>query len=158
MSIYPRNIYHVFWISTSRCDHLKDYNLLLWSDKSLYIINYHLRTVNFIYIFGANGTIHHFPYRWLSVGKVYVIIRSLVGCKYRHALRAKHFGSRVFFSLWRLVRPSQDGERTVPLANMLFGAKHANIAQHMRRLDCRVHEETPRPLKLTHGRSIRLWS
>ena len=54
------------------------------------------------------------------------------------------------FSLWRLVRPSQDSERTVPLANMLFGAKNANIAQLMRRLDCRVHEETPRPLKLTH--------
>jgi hypothetical protein len=55
-----------------------------------------------------------------------------------------------FFPLWRLYRPSQDGERTVPLANMLFGAKNANIAQLMRRLDCRVHEETPRPLKLTH--------
>ena len=67
-------------------------------------------------------------------------------------------GRACFFSLWRLVRPSQDGERTVPLANMLFGAKHANIAQHMRRLDCRVHEETPRPLKLTHGRSIKLLS
>ena len=25
VSIYPRNIYHVFWISTSRCDHPKDY-------------------------------------------------------------------------------------------------------------------------------------
>ena len=35
------------------------------------------------------------------------------------------------FSLWRLIRPSQDGERAEPLANMLFGAKHANIAQHM---------------------------
>ena len=46
----------------------------------------------------------------------------------------------------------------MPLANMLFGAKNANIAQHLRRLDCRVHEETPRPLKLTHGRSIALWS
>ena len=54
--------------------------------------------------------------------------------------------------------PSVDGERAEPLANMLFGAKHANIAQHMRRLDCRVHEETPRPLKLTHCRSIKLWS
>ena len=54
--------------------------------------------------------------------------------------------------------PSQDGERTVQLANMLFGAKHANITQHMRRLDCRIHEETPRPLKLTQGRSIELWS
>ena len=68
------------------------------------------------------------------------------------------FWSRVFFFLWRLVRPSHHGERTVPLANMLFGAKNANIAQLMRRLDCRVHEETPRPLKLTHGRSIALWS
>ena len=27
--------------------------------------------------------------------------------------------------------PSVDGERAEPLANMLFGAKHANIAQHM---------------------------
>ena len=33
-------------------------------------------------------------------------------------------GSRVFFSLWRLVRPSQDGERAWPLAKMLLGAKH----------------------------------
>ena len=41
----------------------------------------------------------------------------------RHALRAKHLRSRVFFFPMRLVRPSQDGERTVPLANMLFGAK-----------------------------------
>ena len=71
-------------------------------------------------------------------------------------LRAKHLGSRVFFSCG--AQSAQDGERTVPLANMLFGAKNANIAQHMRRLDCRVHEETPRPLKLTHGRSIALWS
>ena len=38
-------------------------------------------------------------------------------------LRAKHFGSRVFFSLWRLVRPSQDGERAERLTNTLFGAK-----------------------------------
>ncbi len=76
----------------------------------------------------------------------------------RHALRAKHLRSRVFFFPMRLVRPSQDGERTVPLANMLFGAKNANIAQHLWRLDCHVHEETPRPLKLTHGRSIALWS
>ena len=67
-------------------------------------------------------------------------------------------GRACFFFLWRLVRRSQDSERTVPLANMLFGAKHANIAQHMRLLDFRVHEETPRPFKLTHGRSIRLWS
>ena len=44
-----------------------------------------------------------FPlYRWLSVGSV-VTIRTLVGCKYRHALRAKHLGSRGFFFLWRLV-------------------------------------------------------
>ena len=41
-------------------------------------------------------------YRWLSVGSV-VTIRTLVGCKYRHALRAKHLGSRGFFFLWRLV-------------------------------------------------------
>ena len=27
--------------------------------------------------------------------------------------------------------PSVDGERAEPLANMLFGVKHANIAQHM---------------------------
>jgi hypothetical protein len=39
-----------------------------------------------------------------------------------------------YFFLWRLVRSSQDGERAEPLANMLFGAKHANIAQHMRRV------------------------
>ncbi|MDA9261495.1 hypothetical protein N9P82_00345 [bacterium] len=59
-----------------------------------------------------------------------VAIRTLVGCKYRHALRANVFGRACFFFLWRLVRPSQNGERTVPLANMLFGAKNAYIAQH----------------------------
>ena len=74
----------------------------------------------------------------------------------RYALNIQ--GRACFFVLGRLVRPSQGGERAEPLANMLFGAKHANIAQHMRRLDCRVHEETPRPLKLTHGRSIKLLS
>ena len=62
-------------------------------------------------------------YRWLSVGKV-VTIRSSVGCKYRHALHAKKTGSRVFyFPLWRLVRPSEDGERAERLTNTLFGAK-----------------------------------
>ena len=39
------------------------------------------------------------------------------------------FWSRVFFSA--RVALSLDGERAEPLANMLFGAKHANIAQHM---------------------------
>ena len=34
-----------------------------------------------------------------------------------------YFGSRVFFSLWRLVGPSQDGERAERLINTLFGAK-----------------------------------
>ena len=29
----------------------------------------------------------------------------------------------MFFSLWRLVRPRQDGERAWPLAKMLLGAK-----------------------------------
>jgi len=52
-------------------------------------------------IIGCMCVIHHSPYivdfRWLSVGRG-VTIRSLVGCKYRHALRAKHFGSRAF---WR---------------------------------------------------------
>ena len=59
-------------------------------------------------------------YRWLSVGSV-VTIRTLVGCKCRHALRAKHLGSRGFFFP---MAPSWDGERAGPLANMLFGAKH----------------------------------
>jgi len=49
-----------------------------------------------------------------------VTIRSPVGCKYRHALRAKHFGSRVFF--FRMA-PSVDGERARQLANTLLGAK-----------------------------------
>ena len=30
----------------------------------------------------------------------------------------------MFFFLWRLVRPSQNGERAGPLAKMLLGAKH----------------------------------
>jgi len=40
----------------------------------------------------------------------------------RHALRAKHFGSRVLFS--PMEGPSLDGERAERLANTLFGAKH----------------------------------
>ena len=40
--------------------------------------------------------------------------------KHRHALRAKHFGSRVFFFL---MAPSEDGERARQLANTLLGAK-----------------------------------
>ena len=63
---------------------------------------------------------YHFPY--------YIVeLRSdptLVGCNiFRIA--------RVFFPVWRLVRSNQDGERAEPLAKMLLGAKHANIAQHM---------------------------
>ena len=34
--------------------------------------------------------------RCLSVGRA-ITIRTLVGCRYRHALRAKHLGSRVLF-------------------------------------------------------------
>ena len=34
-----------------------------------------------------------------------------------------YFGSRVFFFLWRLVRPFQEGERAERLTNTLFGAK-----------------------------------
>jgi hypothetical protein len=33
----------------------------------------------------------------LTFGRQGVTIRSLVGCKYRHALRAKHLGSRAFW-------------------------------------------------------------
>ena len=47
-------------------------------------------------------------------------MRSPVGCKYRHALRAKSFGSRVCF--FRMA-PSVDGERARQLANTLLGAK-----------------------------------
>ena len=43
-----------------------------------------------------------------------------VGCKYRHALRAKQTGSRVCF--FRMA-PSLDGERARQLANTLLGAK-----------------------------------
>jgi hypothetical protein len=35
-----------------------------------------------------------------------------------------YLGSRMFCFLWRLVRPSQNGERAGPLAKMLLGAKH----------------------------------
>ena len=40
--------------------------------------------------------------RCLSVGRA-ITIRTLVGCRYRYALRAKHLGSRAFFPLLRLV-------------------------------------------------------
>ena len=49
-----------------------------------------------------------------------VTIRSPVGCKYRHELRAKYFGSRVFYFP---MAPSLDGERAERLTNTLFGAK-----------------------------------
>ena len=51
--------------------------------------------------------------------------------------RAKHVGSRVFFSA--RVALSLDGERAEPLANMLFGARQwtasSSVAAHQR---CRV--------------------
>ena len=36
----------------------------------------------------------------------------------------KHFGPRVFFSVWRVVRLPQDGERGERLTDTLSGAKH----------------------------------
>ena len=61
-----------------------------------------------------------------SVGSGVTLLRSTVGCKYTHALRAKYFGSRVFYFPMapRLVRPSQDGEPAERLINTLLGAKH----------------------------------
>ena len=56
----------------------------------------------------------------LTFGRHGVTIRSPVGCKYRHALRAKQTGSRVLF--FRMA-PSVDGERARQLANTLLGAK-----------------------------------
>ena len=47
-------------------------------------------------------------------------IRSPVGCKYRHALRAKQTGSRVCF--FRMA-PCVDGERARQLANTLLSVK-----------------------------------
>ena len=58
-----------------------------------------------------------------------VTIRSPVGCKYRHVLRAKQTGSRVFFSVWRLVRPTQGGERGERLTNTLSDAKRLSIVR-----------------------------
>jgi len=56
----------------------------------------------------------------LTFGRHGVTIRSPVGCKYRHALRAKQTGSRVLF--FRMA-PSVDGERARQLANTLLGTK-----------------------------------
>ena len=39
-----------------------------------------------------------------------------------------------FFFLWRLVRPSQNGERAGPLAKMLLGAKHGGRPRIMSRI------------------------
>ena len=77
----------------------------------------------YIYDYGsitniANPNTPFHLYHWLSVGSV-MTIRTLAGCKCRHTLRANILGRACFFSQWRLVR-------TVPLANMLFGAKNAN--------------------------------
>ena len=58
----------------------------------------------------------------LTFGRHGVTIRSPVGCKYRHALRAKQTGSRVLF--FRMA-PSVDGERARQLANTLLRTKDA---------------------------------
>ena len=74
-----------------------------------------------------------------SVERFYVIdhipyivdFRSAVGLPYDHRSVAntdtrfepKKQGRGCFFSLWRLVRPIQDGERAERLTNTLFGAK-----------------------------------
>ena len=48
-------------------------------------------------------------------------------------------GRACFFSLWRLVRPSQDGERAWPLAKMLLGAKHGGRPPFVSRIIVREY-------------------
>jgi hypothetical protein len=40
----------------------------------------------------------------------------------------------MFFFLWRLVRPNQNGERAGPLAKMLLGAKHGGRPRNVSRI------------------------
>ena len=40
----------------------------------------------------------------------------------------------MFFFLWRLVRPNQNGERAGPLAKMLLGAKHGGRPRNVLRI------------------------
>jgi len=49
---------------------------------------------------------------------------SVIHCGQWHSVTFPDFRSRMFCFLWRLVRPSQNGERAGPLAKMLLGAKH----------------------------------
>jgi hypothetical protein len=46
--------------------------------------------------------IHHFPYIVDFRSAMWVAIRTLIGCKYRHALRANVFGRACFFSFGAL--------------------------------------------------------
>ena len=76
----------------------------------------------YIKLCGNEGNITNRPYLYI------VDFRSAVGLPYDHRSVANtdtrfepKTGSRVFFP-WRLVRPSQDGERAERLTNTLFGA------------------------------------
>ena len=60
---------------------------------------------------------------------------------------------RVFFSLWRLVRPSQDGERGERLTNTPFGAKDGGRHRQERALVLTsLRRLTRRPWKKKHAR------
>ena len=69
-------------------------------------------------------------------------------------LRAKHFGSRVFFSVWRLVRPTQDGERGERLTNTLSGAKDGGHHHQERALVLTSLCRTKLSIKVPHPNEI----
>ena len=69
-------------------------------------------------------------------------------------LRAKHFGSRVFFSAWRQVRPIQDGERGERVTNTLSGAKHGGHHHQERALVLTSLCRTKLSIKVPHPNEI----
>ena len=91
------------------------------------------------FIFQSRYIVLSFPRRASSLMALYsvvVTIRTLVGCKYRHALRAKHLGSRGFFFLWRLVWTASALDH-LPICCLAPNTEDVIISSAYQR--CRVH-------------------
>ena len=74
----------------------------------------------------ANKQFHQFEAAEHEIGVFLLVLDFDVDCG-QSGITFPDFGSRVFIfhiALWRLVRPSQDGEHAERLINTLFGAKH----------------------------------
>ena len=66
----------------------------------------------------------------------------------------KHFGPRVFFSVWRVVRLPQDGERGERLTDTLSGAKHGGHHHQERALVLTSLCRTKLSIKVPHPNEI----